>query len=288
MNTIIQSPLASDPSRQQPFPVPSLLFLETSQLETFNNAILGLLPSYNSANPYVLFGCVRSGTADAGSGSTTVTAGAIFWQGEIYTVPTATVTLASNYLVGKITVTNGSPDPILLKDGTSTNVHNVRQIVWSAGTSGSGDFNQASCVAKRLKYLLYHDANIAGGSVFNTSTYTNFDNSLKFTTPNDGITRTWRIIFKAFAQTISVPTAQTCLTSIALYAGGGSGTQLDFTSVGQLRVAGSTSDYYWRDSVNLIWEGSLAPNTVVSIMGLNYSGSDPVDFANNKLIAEEV
>lgn len=47
-------------------------------------------------------------------------------------------------VVGTITttyLTATNADPVVFSDSTSNNVHEIRKIVWSAGTSGSGSFN---------------------------------------------------------------------------------------------------------------------------------------------------
>lgn len=136
MNNIIISPLAADPNKQQPFTSPSLTFLQNATLEALKNSLINTIGSiYSTSTAYVLEGCVNSG-----SGSNyVISAGAIFYNGEIFTVPSATFTSAGGQTaVGKIVITNPSPDPILLKDGTSTSVHNVRQIVFASAVSGTG------------------------------------------------------------------------------------------------------------------------------------------------------
>jgi hypothetical protein len=172
MNTIIQSPLATDPNKQQAFTLPDLLFMEAGTKEALNNAILAIIGnSYSTSTPYVLFGCVRTGTADAGTGSVATTPGSIFYNGEVYTVPAFSGSLAANYLVGTITTTYGTGE--VLKDGTSTNVQQINQIVFSAGASGSGTFNQNSCVvitAVNHTNILRKIDSVLSGSVTTTET----------------------------------------------------------------------------------------------------------------------
>lgn len=87
---------------------------------------------------YILFGCVNSGT----TGSMNVSAGAIFYAGEVYLVDAFTLTVA-NTAVGAITTTSYtvSADPVAFTDGVSRNVHDVRKITFSDAASGSGIFN---------------------------------------------------------------------------------------------------------------------------------------------------
>lgn len=144
MNTILTSDVV-DPNLEQPWKATSLQFLEDSYLETFKNTIVGLIGStYSASQVYILFGCVRSGAADgAGSGAAAVTAGAVFFNGEIYTMPAfSTGNIAGQTLYSVATVTIGSPDPTLFSDNTTSfNVHNVRRWVISQAGSGSNAFS---------------------------------------------------------------------------------------------------------------------------------------------------
>lgn len=138
---IIDTSQISDPNVQQPFLGTSLAFLQNSTKEAISNTIIGLIgSSYSTSQVYILFGCGRTGAADTGIGTTTVAAGAIFYNGEVYTVPLQTVTLASNYLIGALLITAGSPDPVLFSDGSSKSVHNVRQWAMSAGASSAANY----------------------------------------------------------------------------------------------------------------------------------------------------
>lgn len=146
MNAIIKSPAALDPNKQQAWTIPDMLFMEAGVQEGIANTIIGLIGSgYSASTPYVLFGCVRSGPADGSAGTVAITAGAIFYNGEVYTVPAVGILLTSGqYVIGNITLTYGTAE--LLKDGTSTNVQQIRQIAFTGGASGSGNFNQAASV----------------------------------------------------------------------------------------------------------------------------------------------
>ena len=141
MNTILTNIINDSINREQPFLGPSLQFKEDSDLETFKNIILALIgPSYSTSQVYILWGCVRTGAADgASSGSAAVTAGAVFFNGEVYTVAAfSTANINSQYLASALSVTNGTPDPVTFADQTSQYVHNVRQwLITQAGSAGS-------------------------------------------------------------------------------------------------------------------------------------------------------
>jgi len=102
---------------------------------------------YDPSKVYILNGCVNSG-----SGNTfNISAGAIFYNGEVYLVDATTFTVSgpSVTAVGIIpnppTVTTGLSfysdtiaDPVQFTDGVTRNVHQIRKCVVQAGLSGSG------------------------------------------------------------------------------------------------------------------------------------------------------
>lgn len=93
--------------------------------------------TYDTTKGYVLNGCINTG-----SGTTyTISAGSIFFNGEIYLVPAASFTISgSNVAEGIITTTQyiSDADPTDFTDGNQRNVHNIRQIVFSPALAGSG------------------------------------------------------------------------------------------------------------------------------------------------------
>ena len=139
MNTIDTTQIV-DPNVQQPFGGPSLAFLESSTVEAFKNVVLGLIGnSYSATTVYVLYGCVRSGAADgASSGTVTITAGAVFFGGEVFTVQAFSGTMATGKAVySALSSTSVTPDPVTFSDGSSHTVHFQRQWLPSIATSGT-------------------------------------------------------------------------------------------------------------------------------------------------------
>jgi hypothetical protein len=103
---------------------------------------------YDNSKYYILHGCVATGTDP---GARTISAGAIFYDGEIYLVPAASfTTTGAQVAVGNITVTYNttdySVDPQTTPGGTPVSVHAIRTIVFTAGASGSGDVNYSALV----------------------------------------------------------------------------------------------------------------------------------------------
>lgn len=130
---------------QMTFPSGVLSHMDLQVLETANGmcqAIVGSL-GYDPTKAYVLFGCVNSG-----SGSNyVISAGAIFFNGEIYTVPAATFTISGPNVavatIGSIPYTGAgtNADPVLFTDGNTHDVLDIFQITIAAGLSGSGNAN---------------------------------------------------------------------------------------------------------------------------------------------------
>lgn len=103
---------------------------------------LGRAVVQNNSSFTVLYGCVNSASPNAN-----ISAGAIFYNGEIYLCDAFVDGTISNAIVGTITTTYDTADPVLFSDGTSHNVHQIKKIVWSDAVSGSGSVNFADLVA---------------------------------------------------------------------------------------------------------------------------------------------
>lgn len=118
-------------------------------LTGLGNNIIGVKadPTYG----YVLWGCVNS----TGAPTFTISAGAIYYSGEVYLVDAVTLSAGTQTVVANIVITQypTNADPVTFTDGVSRNVHNIRKIVFSVGASGSGifDFNNLRQTAIGLK-----------------------------------------------------------------------------------------------------------------------------------------
>jgi len=124
----------------------TLLFLQLAYQEAFNALMQGNIgSSYDVTKGYILYGCVNTG-----SGTTyTISAGAVFFNGEIYLVDAITFTISgSNVAEGTITTTQytADADPSVFTDGVSRNVHNIRKIVFGPALAGSGAFDYVNAV----------------------------------------------------------------------------------------------------------------------------------------------
>ena len=93
----------------------------------------------DSSQAYILHGCEYR----VSSGNYTVTAGAIFYNGEVYlvdAVSSTTVPTLPTKVIAKITTTyftNAIADPVTMSDTSTENMHEIRKIVIENGTSST-------------------------------------------------------------------------------------------------------------------------------------------------------
>lgn len=116
--------------------------------------VTGLLGSYITNDLIVLYGCVVAVTSGSipGTGTATLTAGAIFYNGEIYQVD-ANLSLSTTNpqtLVWQVVTTYRSGDPILWSDGVTRNQHREDKLRLVAGTSGTGIADYGASSVKNL------------------------------------------------------------------------------------------------------------------------------------------
>lgn len=149
--------------------------------------------SYSSGIMYILHGCVATGTDP---GVRTFTAGAIFYNNEIYLVDAVSFTsTGGNVAICKIVETFvGGVDPVIFTDGSTHNVHAVRKIVISAGTSGSGDANFSAAI----------DVSTLGDSVWQSSSSTSGVSISGITATITNVIRDWIINGKVLTLNFSI------------------------------------------------------------------------------------
>lgn len=117
----------------------TLAHLQKAYIEPIAEMVKSMIgSSYDSSKVYVLNGCVNSG---AGS-NYIISAGSVFYNGEVYLVDAATFTVTTGVPVATIVTTANtadySADPALFEDTTSQNVHDINKVVIAEATSGSG------------------------------------------------------------------------------------------------------------------------------------------------------
>lgn len=133
-------------SARMPIKSGTLAFLQQAYGEALTGIIVSLIgPTYSPSTMYVLSGCVNTG---AGS-NYTISSGYVFFNGEIYSVPSAGFSTTGTdvpifvLLVNQFTT---NADPVTFTDSSVKNVHNIRQVLVQSGASGSGLANYSDGV----------------------------------------------------------------------------------------------------------------------------------------------
>jgi hypothetical protein len=139
MNKIITTSI-SDPSIQQPFTGKSLDFLQNSTKDMINAMARGIIeragrdPS-STTTPYEIV-----------SSDSVTKISYIYFNGEVYAIDYSVSIPGAN--IATVTVTDDpTADPVVFTDAISRNVHNVRGLVRSAGTLGTGTFDLVDIVS---------------------------------------------------------------------------------------------------------------------------------------------
>ena len=132
----------------------SLAHIQLAYKEALNAsalAMLGGMGGFDNNYGYILYGCVNSGSGS----SYNISAGAVYFQGEIYLTDQAIFSISgSNVAVGIISTSYfmaDNADPVNFTDGVSRSVHEIRKITFGAGLSGSGAFNYLNAVDLRYR-----------------------------------------------------------------------------------------------------------------------------------------
>lgn len=126
----------------------TLQHLQLSYQEAFNAIARNLIGrDIDNTRGYILFGLINTGTTSAMN----VTAGAIFYAGEVYLVDAFVLNVAQTAVASiQTSYYQTNADPVTFTDGVQRNVHEVRKIIFTDGASGSGLFDFGNMVNTRL------------------------------------------------------------------------------------------------------------------------------------------
>lgn len=147
----------------------TLQFLQDANAEAFAALCLALIgSSYSASQVYVLWGCINSG-------STTdydISAGAIFYDGEIYLVDAATFSLNANVAIFSPITTQytTNADPMTFSDSSIHNIHNIRKMRILGGATGTMNYETRKGI---LEYLPAQLNLTADGAASISGTYPN-------------------------------------------------------------------------------------------------------------------
>ena len=124
-------------SNGMPIKAGTLQFLQDAHKETIAGLITNLIPTPDPNTIYILSGCKNSTVAPIH----TLSAGVLFYNGEIFNFDGATFTLTGlQKAYARIQTTQfvTNADPVQFTDGVNRNVHNIRKIVIENTISSSG------------------------------------------------------------------------------------------------------------------------------------------------------
>lgn len=240
------------------------------------------IPSaWHTGKLVILYGCVATGT---NPGSRTLTTGAVYYNGEIYQVDSASFTTTGSQIgIWTLTDIDSGTDESTIKTATSSFAEHVlvnSKFVFAAGLSGSGTFDESSSnvvsVSGKINTLVYGtDVTYSGTSAFATIT------GCTYTTPSDNITRKYLITFR-------------CTVEMVVSIGGGGGdmnyrlydlTNATVLDTSRFSFSVSNESGSSRSTIILTAIVNVAPNIsiVAQAESANIINLDAMSNRNNKL-----
>lgn len=269
----------STTTKRQPFLGETFNHIYESILETADALARGLVGNYSTGDVVILYGCTLTGFTSGAANPWATTAGAIFYNGEVYLVPASSGVFSGvNVLVGTITTTYRAGDPVQLSDLSSANQHEIRTIVLNQGASGSGIGNYTNYRnVLRLPALMIADD--TGVTISATAAWVLLT-TMTYTTPNDGLTRKYKIRFKCLntGGANSENNVQFRMFNTTTL------TQYDFSQFFDRRsssVNDGTNTVVVLETIQ-----NIAPNNTIEIQRLWALGSDDTDHL--KMFIEEI
>ena len=147
----------------------ALKHVQLAYREVIDYLTRGVVGTYDTTKGYVLYGCLNSGSGS----SYNISAGAIFFNGEIYLVDATTFTTSGgNVPVCTITTTyytGTDADAVVFTDSVSRNVHEIKKIVIASGASGSGTVNYGNLIFFNWNYTDVASSIVAGNGTCTVS-----------------------------------------------------------------------------------------------------------------------
>jgi hypothetical protein len=111
--------------------------IQNAYIENFSSIIKNLIgPQYDPTKCYILDGLINT---TAGTLTYTITAGSVFYQNEIFQVDAVTLTVGvgqnPNLSINTTFFSGTNADPVTFTDSVPRNVHEIRKIALSVGTT---------------------------------------------------------------------------------------------------------------------------------------------------------
>jgi hypothetical protein len=276
------------PISKQPFTVDSLKFKQDYDVENYSALVKALITqstgSYSLTIPYVISGCVLSGTYN-------ITAGEIFYGGNFYNVTALSSSVNPIRLI-LTTTYDTTADPLTFTDGVAKNVHEIYTYV--STDIATGGILASSLVSAYGSGKTSQQITLATQTT-NSSSYIDMT-GLTYTTPNDGITRKYRLFLKG----VSSPDVPSNNSGTPIFGGGyfqiyndTLTTELDASKHFIYFVAnssvGDSGLYDISNNISFFCSTivTLAPNTVLKCRFKNDGGTNET-ITDVKFLIEEV
>lgn len=132
-----------------------------------SDAIMRAINNNNQTNVILLWGCVNSGSGL----NYIISAGAVYYQGEIYQVPAFTGTATGVQVPSlSIVTSNRAGDPVKYSDNNTFNTHKIRTMAWTIGASGAGLCDFANMVVNGVNQKVNKSGDSMSGALVSSST----------------------------------------------------------------------------------------------------------------------
>ncbi len=118
-----------------PFLKQTFVHTDEQVAEVVDALVKGLIGAYTDDDLIILHGCVITGTT-----TKAITAGAIYYNGEVYLVDAASGLTGGAGWIFAIVTTYAAGDPVTYDDATTHNQHQIDKIVFQIGDSGSDGY----------------------------------------------------------------------------------------------------------------------------------------------------
>lgn len=141
----------------QPITDKTIPFIEDGVQEAISNVVQSLIGEpYTTGDVIILYGVEFSVSGN----NMTYTDGAIYYNGEVYTVVGASITKTTpqTFVITNTPNFVNSIDPIYFEDGSQVSVHQVRQIQIIGGTAGGSGVTDYLCDYLDVKSAYSNDA----------------------------------------------------------------------------------------------------------------------------------
>ncbi len=242
---------------RQPLHGRSVSHLQEGIQENDNSIVKAILPSYTAGDVVILSGCLVTAGSPTVAGACTITSGSVYYNGELYQCAGFSGTVGvGEVIVGTITTTYQTGDPVQMSDGSSQNVHEIVTFNLSSAATGSGDkdFSAFKTVSSHRSVL----SATASSQTISSAAPTWADlTSITVTTPNDSRARMYMIFFKTRIDEDNGNA--TAFVEFQLLQGS---TQLDQISAGKSLA---TATDVFLIPVNLVYVGLINPNTIIKV-----------------------